>query len=440
MDYSPSAQRLLAKEKIEIGNKISIEKDGKSFDGVLMPNTGDPNTLVVKLSNGYNIGVSMEDIKIKKLSQPKRPLTKKTKYEYDKSKKTILILHTGGTVASKIDYETGAVTPAVEPEDLLSSVPELEKIANIRTEMMFQMFSEDMEPEHWMLLAKKIAEEHHRFDGIIVTHGTDTMHYTSAALSFMLQNIPKPVILVGSQRSSDRGSSDAAMNLLCAVYFIINTDFSGVAVCMHANMNDDDCYIHSGLHVRKMHTSRRDTFRSIDVMPLAKVSRSGAVEFMSIYEKPKDVFKPVIVFDKKVALIKMRPGFNYKEFEFYEKSSYRGVVIEGTGLGHAPINNIDKYTLHHQLLLSAIKRLAKSGVVAMTSQCLYGKINMNVYSTGRKLLDAGVIPVQMTPETAFVKLGWVLGQTRNVEAAKNLFMMNLMGEQTERIDPKAFLF
>ncbi|MFA4819777.1 MAG: Glu-tRNA(Gln) amidotransferase subunit GatD [Candidatus Aenigmatarchaeota archaeon] len=440
MDYSPAVKKILAREKIEVGNRLSVEKDGKISEGVLMPNTGDPNVLVIKMDNGYNVGLALEGIKIKKLAQPKRVLPKKMKYEHDAGKKTILILHTGGTIASRIDYETGAVNASITPEDLIASVPELATIANIRTEIVFQMFSEDLEPDHWMLLAKKIAQDYERYDGIIVTHGTDTIHYTSAALSFMLQNIPKPVILVGSQRSSDRGSSDAAMNLLCAAQFIVKSDFSGVVVCMHANMDDDYCYVHSGLHVRKMHTSRRDAFRSIDVMPIAKVSKSGTVEFMGEYKKPSGEFKPVIAFEKKVALVKIHPGFSHKELESYEKIGYKGIVLEGTGLGHAPINSVDKLTKHHTLLLSAIKRMAKKGIIAMTSQCLYGKVGMNVYSTGRVLQEAGVIPVQMTPEAAFVKLGWVLGQTKNLEAAKNMIAENIMGEQIERIDPKAFLF
>ncbi len=440
MDYSAAVKKLLEKEKIGIGDMVRLEKDGKIIEGVVMPNTGDPNVLVVKIGSGYNVGVSVDGAKIKKLKKEKKQPPKKLKYEYDKSKKTILILHTGGTVASKVDYETGAVKPSFEPEDLLASIPELANIANIRTEMVFQMFSEDMEPDHWVVLAKKIAQEYERFDGIIVTHGTDTLHYTSAALSFMLKNIPKPVIMVGSQRSSDRGSSDATMNLICAAYFIVNTDYSGVAVCMHANSSDDDCYIHSGLHVRKMHTSRRDAFRSIDVMPIAKVSRNGSVE-MTGFTKPVEPFKSLPMFSKKVAIVRIHPGFSHKQLEFYEKNGYKGIILEGTGLGNAPVTVLDKYTRHHALLISTIRKMTKNGIIiAMTSQCLYGKVNLNVYSTGRNLLDAGVIQVQMTPETAFVKLGWLLGHTKNIEAAKNLFQMNLIGEQVERIDPKAFLF
>src|SRR3989344_9071871 len=437
MDYSAAVKKLLDKEKIEIGDHISVEKDGKLIEGVLMPNTGDPNIIIVKIASGYNVGISIDKAKVNKLKKEKRHLPEKIKYEHDPNKKNILILHTGGTVASKIDYETGAVSASITPEDLIASIPELTSIANIHTEMVFQMYSGDMEPDHWIALAKKIGHEYERYDGIIVTHGTDTIHYTTAALSFMLKNIPKPVIFVGSQRSSDRGSSDAAMNMICAAHFIVGGNFKGIALCMHANMNDDDCYIHSGLHVRKMHTSRRDSFRSIDVLPIARVSKTGNIE--ALYDfRTKGEYKSLPVFNKKVAIVKIHPGFNYKLLEFFEKAGYKGIVLEGTGLGHAPVDVLDKYTRHHALVLSAIKRLAKNSVVAMTSQCLYGKVNMNVYSYGRKLLEAGVVPVQMTPETAYVKLGWVLGHTKNVEAAKNLMQMNLIGEQVERIDPRAF--
>ena len=440
MDYSAAVKKLLDKEKIEIGDHISVEKDGKLIEGVLMPNTGDPNIIIVKIASGYNVGISIDKAKVNKLKKEKRHLPEKIKYEHDPNKKNILILHTGGTVASKIDYETGAVSASITPEDLIASIPELTSIANIHTEMVFQMYSGDMEPDHWIALAKKIGHEYERYDGIIVTHGTDTIHYTTAALSFMLKNITKPVIFVGSQRSSDRGSSDAAMNMICAAYFIVNTNYAGVALCMHANSSDDDCYVHSGLHVRKMHTSRRDAFRSIDVMPIAKVSRNGSVEMMGGFIKPVEPFKELPVFNRKVAIVKIYPGFDHKQLEFYEKNGYKGLIIEGTGLGHAPVDVLDKYTAHHAIILAAIKRMSKTMVIGMTSQCIYGKVNMNVYSYGRKLLETGVLPVQMTPETAFVKLGWILGHTKNLEAARNLFSMNLIGEQVERIDPRAFLF
>jgi glutamyl-tRNA(Gln) amidotransferase subunit D len=207
---------------------------------------------------------------------------------------------------------------------------------------------------------------------------------------------------------------------------------------MHASSNDDFCFIHSGVHARKMHTSRRDAFKSIDVSPVAKVTRSGHVEILD-YQPKEEPFRPIIEFDKRVALIKVHPGFRPDQLKFYLQNGYRGVVLEGTGLGHLPINETDEYTKDHPALLETVKMAAKNMIVVMTSQCIFGKVNLNVYSPGRKLLEAGVIPARMTPETAFVKLGWVLGQRKGMEESKQLFEENFVGEIVDRIDPEAFL-
>jgi glutamyl-tRNA(Gln) amidotransferase subunit D len=308
---------------------------------------------------------------------------------------------------------------------------------------VFQMFSEDMEPEHWVILSRKIAQEIETggADGVIVTHGTDTMHYTSAALSLMLQELPIPVLLVGSQRSSDRGSSDAAFNLVCAAQFIAKSDFAGVAICMHGTSSDDYCHIHDGLHVKKTHSSRRDTFRSIDVLPYAKVYASGNIEWLRTdYSKKSEQRKTHLVdrFDKNVALVKIHPGFDYRLLEYYEQQGYRGLVIEGTGLGHAPVNVLDDFTQNHAELLKTLERLSKKMIICMATQCVYGKVNMDVYSTGRILQKAGVIPIKATPETALVKLGWSLGHTRDIEKAKQLFQKNVIGEFLERVHYEAY--
>ncbi len=434
--YSEEIEDLLRKSKVKVGDFVAIEKNGNTMEGTIMPNTGDPGILVVKLTSGYNMGLT-SDIKIKKLDKEMKK-KKPFKYEHDKSKKTILILHTGGTIASKIHYETGAVHPALTPADIVSSIPQLGDLVNVKAEVVSQIWSDDIKSDHWMLYAKKMAEEHSRYDGIILTMGTDTIHYTSAALALMLHNIPKPVLVVGAQRSSDRGSSDATMNLVCAAQFIINGGFAGVGVCMHENMNDDYCLIHPGLHVRKMHTSRRDSFRSIDKMPIARVNMEGHIEYIEKIQQGK-TFRPTIVFDNRVALVKLYPGFDYKQLEYYEQNGYRGVILEGTGLGQAPINSVDEFTKDHKKLLDAMRRMSKKMIVAMTSQCIYGKVNMNVYSTGRLILDAGVVPVSMTPETALVKLGWSLGQEKDLERAKKLFLEDVAGEFVDRVDPRAFL-
>jgi glutamyl-tRNA(Gln) amidotransferase subunit D len=455
-EYSADIIMEMKKQGIRIGDHISIEKDGQTFFGMLMPKSqGSANSLIIKLDNGYNAGVDFKGAKIKKEKAPKseNPLrlavsekkqshTRIEKFKPDGSKPIIAILSTGGTVASRIDYKTGAVTPLETPEDIITAIPELASIVNIKARKVFQMFSEDMEPYHWITLAKKIEDEIETgVDGIIITHGTDTMHYTSAALSLMVQNSPIPIILVGSQRSSDRGSSDAAMNMLCAAQFIAKSGFSGVALCMHGSTEDKFCFVHDGVHTKKTHTSRRDAFKSIDVKPIARVEVDGTLEILRSDYKKKDKKRKVHIvdrFENKVALVKIYPGFDSTILENLEKSGYRGIVIEGTGLGHAPINVLDEYTKNHAKLLTTIQRMSKTVIIAMTSQCNYGKVNMNVYSTGRALQEAGVLEARMTPETAFVKLGWSLGHTKIIEDAKKLFLQNVAGEILDRVEIEAF--
>ncbi len=446
--YSPEIEKVLQKSRIKIGDTVRIEKDDSSYEGILMPKSaGDSDTLIVKLSNGYNMGVALP-AKMHKVSEGAEKKFAKAGKTVEKTKNPgsgrplISILSTGGTIASRVDYNTGGVTPLETPEEILKAVPELAGIANIRMSQVFQMFSEDMEPEHWVLLAERISHEISEIkpDGIIILHGTDTMHYTSAALAFMLQNLPVPVLLVGSQRSSDRGSSDASMNLLCAVQFIVKSDFAGVSICMHSSVSDDFCFVHDPVHVRKMHSSRRDAFRSIDVMPFAKVDTKGEIQYLRSDYMKRDMTRGVALaarFSRDVALIKIHPGFNAKLLDL----PVRGIVLEGTGLGNAPTNVKDQYTEHHKELLEKIESLTKKGVlVAMTTQTIYGKVNMNVYSTGRDLMKAGVVPLAMTPEAAYVKLGWVLGHTRDSEDARKMLSKDVIGEFAQRIDDRAFLF
>ena len=447
-NYSNEIQKLLVEKGIRIGDRISVKNPGKIYEGLLMPkSSGDPNTIVIKLANGYNTGIAFDKNIIIEKKEGEKQIGKKIKIEKlkpDPNKPNISILTTGGTIASRVDYKTGGVISLETPEEIVYAVPELAEIANIRTKQLFQMWSEDMEPYHWMEMAKKVYEEiqETRPDGIIITHGTDTMHYTSVALSFMLQDLPIPVLLVGSQRSSDRGSSDGSMNLICAAQFISKSDFSGVSICMHGSSSDNYCNINDSIHVKKMHTSRRDAFKSINVMPYAKVEPDGTIEyFRKDYKKKDKIRKPQLVarFEKKIALIKIYPGFDYKILEDLAKDGYRGIVLEGFALGHAPISVIDDYTKNHTKLLEAIRNLNNSGIlVIMTSQTPYGVVNLNIYSDGRLLQDAGVIPLPMTSEAAFVKLGWVLGHTKDPEDAKKMMLKDQVGEFTKRIDPRAY--
>lgn len=341
-------------------------------------------------------------------------------------KPKISIIATGGTIASRVDYRTGAVTPITTAEDLLTAIPELKEIAEIKARTALSIFSENMQFEHYKKIAKAVAKE--KSDGTIITHGTDTMHYTSAALSFMLQNLPTPAVLVGAQRSSDRGSSDAALNLICAALFA-KSDAAGVFVCMHENESDKTCLAHSGIAVRKMHTSRRDAFKSINRNPIARIDyENRRVNFLEKVQK-RDENKKTKLFPKmeeKVALVKTHPNINPDIIRFFMDKKYKGIILEGTGLGHVP-----------ETLTPILKDACEKMVVCMASQCIFGRVNMNVYSTGRDLLAAGVIPCEMLPEVAFIKLAWLLGNFP--KKARELLGKNLVGEIPGRIITEMFL-
>jgi len=283
-----------------------------------------------------------------------------------------------------------------------------------------------MTSQHWTEIAKAVAKQVAMgVDGVVIAQGTDTMGYTAAALSFALQNLPAPVIIVGSQRSADRPSSDAATNLLGAVLAAAKAPFAEVVVAMHETPSDNYVAFHRGTKVRKCHTSRRDAFKSVNATPIARVEENKIVMLTQDYQK-RDGSRALILrpdFEEKVALIKFYPGMDPAIIQFYTEKNYRGLVIEGTGLGH-----ISKAC--YEALREAV---LKGIIVGMTSQCIWGRINMNVYDAGRDLQALGLIPLEdMLPETALVKLMWVLGQTENNEEAKKLLKTNLAGEFSPR--------
>lgn len=422
----------MKKESFSPGDTISVKIDSETKTGTLMPSSKD--FLVLKLDSGYNLGVSRNKIKSIKLTKKfQKPKIAFCKVQKKPGLKTITILHTGGTISSEVDYKTGAVSARFTPEELICMFPELAEIANIKSRLIRNMFSEDMRFAHYNLLAKEILKESKNSDGIIITHGTDTIGYTAAALSFILEDLNIPVILVGAQRSSDRPSTDAALNLICASHFITKTDFAEVAVCMHEKMNDESCLILPGCKTRKVHSSRRDGFKAINSKPIARVKIDGSVNFINAKFKKRSNSKIKLKLFKdniKVGLIKAHPNMYAKEFEAYK--GFNGLLIEGTGLGHAPINKIDKETSEHLRILNSIKNLAKKIPVAMSTQSISGRIDMNVYSTGRLLQDAGVIGnySDMHPETAFIKLAWLI--SNHPKDIKKLFTENLRGEISKR--------
>ncbi len=421
------------------GDLIKVKTKEGVYKGTYIPRKG--NSIVIKLESGYNIGIDKNKIdNISLVRKQKKIKQKKEKIKQNNKLPTISILHTGGTIASKVDYRTGAVHSEFSPEEILRMFPELKEIANIRSRLIFQMFSEDMGPEHWEILAKEVKKEiEKKVDGIIITHGTDIIHYTSAALSFMLQNLPIPVLLVGAQRSSDRGSSDASLNLINASYFISKTSFNGVAICMHENTEDNSCLILPGTKTRKMHTSRRDAFKAVNDIPIAKVDyKKNIIENIKKIKENNESLISNIGFEKKIALIKIRPGFSHKELEFYK--NYKGIIFEGTGLGHLAVSVLDKHTKEHKKTLDMIKKLSKKIPIFMASQCIFGRVDMNVYSSGRDLQEAGVIALEdMLSETAYVKLGWLLSFEKNQKKIKELMLKNIAGEISERTQLNEFL-
>ncbi|MDD2666063.1 MAG: Glu-tRNA(Gln) amidotransferase subunit GatD [Methanocellales archaeon] len=401
------------------GDKITVQRGNITYKGILMPSRDD--SIVLKLDNGYNIGIK-KDAKtfVKLIEKGKKSAPQKTPAPpINLCLPTVSILTTGGTIASKVDYRTGAVTSQFDVEDILRAIPELSEIANFKGKVIYSILSENMRSEYWQTLARAIAAEiEGGAEGVMITHGTDTMGYTAAALSFMLVT-PVPIVLVGSQRSADRPSSDNAMNAVCAAK-VATSDIAEVSVVMHATMSDDYCLIHRGTRVRKMHTSRRDAFHSINASPLGKVDYSTReIETFAAYKK-RDEHELMVRdhIEPKCSLLKFYPGADPEIVDHYA-SLYRGLVIEGTGLGHVSTEWIPH-----------IKKAVEKGIsIVMTSQCFSGRICDLVYDTGRDLLKAGIIEGgDMLPETALVKLMWVLGGTNDPDEVRTLMRKNIAGE------------
>jgi glutamyl-tRNA(Gln) amidotransferase subunit D len=406
-------------EMLDLGDRVSVVRYGVTYEGILMPSRRE-GYVVLKLDNGYNIGLKLSESKValvgmgKETKPPVKPMKRRDGLPL------VSILSTGGTIASKVDYRTGAVTSQFSAGEIIAAIPELEKIANYNSRVIYTILSENMRAEYWIALANAVAEEIRKgSQGIIITHGTDTMMYTAAALSFILKT-PVPVILVGSQRSSDRPSSDASMNAICAVT-VATSDIAEVVVVMHGTTSDDYCSIHRGTRVRKMHTSRRDAFWSINQPTIGRVDYlSRKIETNIPYRSRGKV--ELEVRDKmepKCAIVKYSPGASPEVLDYYINAGYKGIVIEGTGLGHVASNWID----------SIRKATEKDIPVIITSQCLRGRICDRVYDTGRYMLEAGALEGgDMLPEVAMVKLMWVLANASSKEEVRMLMEAPLAGE------------
>jgi glutamyl-tRNA(Gln) amidotransferase subunit D len=443
MMYSDKLRKVFEANSIEVGDVIRVESKALQFEGELMPKTeaGHENTIVIKLKSGYNAGVMYDDkVKITKVASGKATEFPLAKPKMAAGLPKVSLLWTGGTIGSKIEYKTGGVHMIVKPEELFYYVPELPSIANMRFNPICEIASEDMSYHEWQKIAEGTAAAlNEGAHGVVITHGTDTMGFTAAALAFMLQNLNAPVVLTGSQRSSDRGSSDAFLNLIAATNLAANSNIAEVCICMHASSSDDRMHLLRGVKARKMHTSRRDAFRPINDRPIAYVDKEGKISYVSEYRKVEKGAGKVIAntnFEPKTALIKVYPNSDPEVMQYYMDKGYRGFILEGTGLGHMPVS-----TEHPgKSWLPYIKNAIGSGVVVgMTSQTLYGRVHANVYRNLRLLSNAGVVYCEdMLPETAYVKLGWLLGNNDNA-AAKELLNKNLAGEITKRVNYDEFL-
>ena len=414
-------------ENYDIGDLITIETENTTYTGTIMPSLND-KIIVIKMKSGYNAGIDKNKIKsLKLINKGEKPNYKipPLKISENNNLKNISILSTGGTVASRVDYNTGAVHPAFTADDLIRAVPELLDIANIRGKVVLNILSENMTPTYWKMIAEEIEKEvKNGADGIVIAHGTDTMHYTACALSFMV-NSDIPIILVGAQRSSDRPSSDAALNLISATT-CATEQIKGVFVIMHGESGDTVCHLHKGVKVRKSHSTRRDAFKSINSVPVAEINPfKKQIKYLTELEKTNKINKNNIKIntnlEEKVALIKIYPGIDGNIINYYVDKGYKGIIIEGTGLGHTP-----------ETIFENIKYATDKGVLmAMTTQTINGRVNMNVYSNGRELQKLGVISCEdMLPEVALVKMMYLLGNY-DAEKAKKLMKENLVGEITE---------
>ena len=428
--YKGDALEVLKKYNTRVWGQAVVETIRGTFTGTVLPRAenDDDQHIVLKIPTGYNVGVDISTITSMKETGYKKANYKipEKQFPVTPGLPYVKLFGTGGTIASRLDYRTGAVIPAFSPGELYGAVPELADICNLDTEKVFAVFSENMGPMQYKKLAVAIGKEiENGIDGIVIGHGTDTLHHTGAALTFMVQNSPVPIVLVGSQRSSDRPSSDAALNLMHAMKAAGHSDIAEVMVCMFGPTSDEYGLLHKGTRVRKMHSSYRSTFRTIGDTPLARINRK---EIMPIHKEYKHRRKDRNVtilpyFSDEVTMMYYYPGMKPDTLDALVDAGYKGVIIVGTGLGHV-----------NKELYPAIERAHAKGVhMYMTLQTIWGYVHMFVYDTGRDMMAKGIIPAgNMLPEVAWVKLSWILGQTDDPEEVKRMMLTPINDEITPR--------
>ncbi len=435
--YRGAALAVLKNFSAQVWSDVTVKTRTGRFAGIILPRseTADAEHIVMKLRSGYNVGIDsavVEEIVVGERKEAHYKIPEK-EFPFDPKKPRVKLFGTGGTIASRLDYRTGAVIPAFSPGELYGSVPELADICNLETEKLYGVFSENMGPEQWRGTAEAIGREIEKgVQGIVIGHGTDTMHHTAAILSFMVQHSPVPIVMVGSQRSSDRPSSDAALNLMHSVKTACDSDIAETMVCMFGPTSHVYGLLHRGTRVRKMHSSYRSTFRTIGDTPLAMVDRDSVTPLRQDYARRRRDRNVTIntAFEEMVAIVYYYPNMRPDMIDALIDNGYKGIVIAGTGLGHV-----------NKPLYAPLKRAQEKGVaVYMTVQTLWGYVQMYVYETGREMMELGVVPTaNMLPEVADMKLGWALGQSSDLEEVKRIMLTPIAGEITEREPSNGYL-
>ncbi len=428
--YRGVGREVLTRFGVDVWSDVQMETTSGAFRGLVLPRseTADELHIVLKLASGYNVGIDATSISQMTVKGRREANYKIPHREFptEESKPNVMLFGTGGTIASRLDYRSGAVIPAFSPGELYGSVPELADFCNLATEKLCGVFSENMGPDQYKQIARRIGEEIERgIDGVVIGHGTDTMHHTAAILSFMVQDSPVPIVMVGSQRSSDRPSSDAAINLINAVKAAAEGDIAEVTVCMFGPTSDEYCLLHRGTRVRKMHSSYRSTFRTIGDTPLATIDQKNIVYLREDFNRRRSDRRVRIntAFEEMVTMVYYYPNMRPDVVDALVDKDYRGIVIAGTGLGHV-----------NKPLYPAIRRATEKGVhIYMTVQTLWGYVQMYVYETGREIMKLGVVPgSNMLPEVAYMKLCWTLGQTDDRDEVRRIMLTPVVDEITER--------
>lgn len=437
--YKGKLLKRLLQEGVGVWSEVRVEKSNAVYEGVILPRSEHTSEgyLVIKVDTGYNIGVHItDDCIITEIGYKKGEYQlPEINVEQQQHLPKVTLLGTGGTVASRLDYRTGAVLPAFTPQELFSAVPELVHICNLTPKKIYGILSENFKPEYWLKTAREVMKEFEKgAEGVIIGHGTDTMAFTASALSFMFQDLGAPIVCVGSQRSSDRPSSDGPLNIMDACQIAGHANLGEVVVAMHGNTDDSYNLIHRGVRVRKMHSSRRDAFRTLSDIPLGYIDANQNITFLKDDVKPRGNIADTWLNDKideKVAILYFYPGMQNDILESVIDNGYHGVVMIGTGLGH-----VSSY------MFPALERAQEEKIpICLVVEPLFGNTNLRVYETGRDMLARGVFEgYSMLPSAAYAKMIWVLGQTRDYEEVKRMMQTNLRGEIVYREPNRGYLF